>query len=305
MAWDRDSLWAKATVFFERAFDESKNDPLFGLWAAMGLELLARSAIANVSPTLLAEPDKDHKNLLHALGKGSDNTFKKSLGSAQIFQLCNTLFEYFNEDQRKICIAMINRRNEELHSGISSFSEYPSSQWFSSFCRACKVLCECQGKTLADLFGDDEADIADELLRQERSEVESFVRGEIAAHKRVFDSKSCDEQTAARKAAEKTARQLSWNGYHKEPCPACGSDASVAGVLYGEQRVSHEEGEVVVRQPVSPRDFQCSACGLKLKGYAQLEIVGLGGRHTRTSYYTPAEYFGLEDPREEREYDNE
>lgn len=305
MAWDRDSLWAKATVFFERAFNESKSDPLFGLWAALGLELLARSAIANVSPTLLAEPDKEHKQLLHALGRGSQKIPRKSLASSQIFQLCVTLFEHFTEEQLKICTAMTNRRNEELHSGTSAFSEYPSAQWFSGFCRACKVLCECQGKSLADIFGDDEAEIAYQLLRQERSEVESSVKSSIAAHKKVFEAKSPAEKSAARKAAEKVVRQLSWKGHHKVTCPACSSEASVSGVLYGEQRVSHDDGEVAVRQPVSPREFECSACGLKLKGYAQLEIVGLGGRHTRTSYYSPAEYFGLEDPKEEREYDNE
>lgn len=305
MAWDRDSLWAKATVFFERAFTESKSDPLFGLWAAMGLELLARSAISNFSPTLLAEPDRDHKNLLHALGRGSEKVSKKSLGSSQIFQLCNTLFEDFSDDQRNICTAMINRRNEELHSGTSAFSEYPSSQWYSGFCRACKVLCECQGKSLAELFGDDEAENAYELIQQERSEVESIVRRMISKHKSDFESKTPKEQSVARKAAEKMARQLSWNGHHKESCPACGSDASVAGILYGQEQVSHEDGEVIVRQPVSPREFSCTACGLKLKGYAQLEIVGLGGRYTRTSYYSPAEYFGLVDPKEEREYDNE
>ncbi|MEO9870942.1 hypothetical protein [Ekhidna sp.] len=38
---------------------------------ALGLELLARSAVAKVSPTLLAEPDKEHQNLLHALNLGS------------------------------------------------------------------------------------------------------------------------------------------------------------------------------------------------------------------------------------------
>ena len=86
MAWDRDSLWAKACVYMERAFNESKNDPLFGLWAALGLELLARSAVSHVSPTLLADPDRDHKQLLHALGRGSERVPKKSLGSAQVLQ---------------------------------------------------------------------------------------------------------------------------------------------------------------------------------------------------------------------------
>lgn len=308
MAWDRDSLWAKACVYMERAFKESKDDPLFGLWAALGLELLARSAVSHVSPTLLAHPQNEHQQLLHALGRGSERVPKKSLGSAQVLQLCSTLFEQFTNEHKKVSTAIINRRNEELHSGTSAFDEYPSSQWLSGFCRSCNALCECQGKDLAELFGDEEAENARELLAQERSEVEGSVKSSISAHKRVFDVKSPEDQASARAAADELAKRLSWEGHHRVACPACGSSASVCGVLYGQEQVSHDDGEVVVRQPVSPRDFECSACGLKLRGYAQLEVVGLGGRHTRTSRYTPEDYFGLVDSETfepELEYDNE
>lgn len=308
MAWDRDSLWAKACVYIERAFNESKDDPLFGLWAALGLELLARSALSHVSPTLLAEPDRDHKQLLHALGRGSERVPKKSLGSAQVLQLCSALFDQFTDEHQKVSTAIINRRNEELHTGTSAFDEYPSSQWLSGFYRSCKALCECQGKDLADLFGEDEAKNAEEMLAHERSGVEATVRSLIAAHKRVFEVKSPEEQELARTAADDLAKSLSWQGHHRVQCPACGSYASVSGVLYGQEQVSHDEGEVVVRQPVSPRDFGCSACGLKLTGYGQLEVAGMGGRHTRTSRYTPEEYFGLVNPdsfQPDLEYDNE
>jgi len=308
MAWNRDSLWAKACVFIERAFNESKDDPLFGLWAALGLELLARSAIAHVSPTLLADPDREQKQLLHALGKGSERVPKKSIGSAQILKLCSTLFNEFTDEHQKLCTAIINRRNEELHSGSSAFDEYPSSQWLSGFCRSCKALCECQGKSLTELFGDEEAENADELLKQEKSEVEGKVKSAIAAHKKVFNSKSEKDQNLARASAETLTQQLSWKGHHKVECPSCKSSASVSGVLYGLERVTHDDGEVVVRQPVSPRKFECSACDLRLNSYAELEVVSMGGRHTRTSHYSPEDYFGLVDPENfepDCEYDNE
>lgn len=292
----------------ERAFNQSKDDPLFGLWAALGLELLARSAVSHVSPTLLAEPDREQKQLLHALGRGSERVPKKSLGSAQVLQLCSTLFDQFTDEHQKVSTAIINRRNEELHSGTSAFDEYPSSQWLSGFCRSCKALCECQGKGLAELFGDEEANNAEELLAEERSEVEGTVRSSISAHKKVFDAKSPEDKAAARASADTLAKRLSWEGHHRVDCPACGSPASVSGVLYGQEQVSHDDGEVVVRQPVSPRAFECSACGLKLNGYTQLEVAGMGGRHTRTSRYTPEDYFGLDDPdnfEPDLEYDNE
>ena len=40
MTWERDSLLAKAVLFFEPAFAEAPEDPLFGLWCSLGLSSL-------------------------------------------------------------------------------------------------------------------------------------------------------------------------------------------------------------------------------------------------------------------------
>jgi hypothetical protein len=87
MSWERDPLWAKSRLFFERAFEQPPEDPLFGLWCSLGLELLARAALASVSPTLLAEPDKEHRFLLHALNRGGrkdDSTIHRNGPSVQL-----------------------------------------------------------------------------------------------------------------------------------------------------------------------------------------------------------------------------
>ena len=39
MSWEREPLLTKAKLFFERAFNESRDEPLFGLWCSLGLEL--------------------------------------------------------------------------------------------------------------------------------------------------------------------------------------------------------------------------------------------------------------------------
>jgi hypothetical protein len=308
MSWNRDSLWAKACIFMERAFQESKEDPLFGLWAALALELLARSAVSNVNPTLLAKPDSEHKYLLHALGRGSERIPRLSLGSAEVLNLCQTLVDKFTEDDKKLCNALINRRNEELHSGSSAFEEYPSAQWLSGFYRACKILCESQNKTLEDLIGTEEAKIALQTLIGKRTEIEAVVKSKIAAHKKVFESKPEEDRTSAILNAEKTASELSWKGAHKTKCPACGCSASFTGIAYGKEQVTHADGEIVVRQPVSPRTFSCSACSLTLASYAELDVCGLGGRYSKRSHYSPEDYYGMvvpEDDVPDVEYNNE
>src|ERR1039457_7023289 len=104
MSWERDPLWTKARLFFERALDVPRDNPAFGLWCSLGLEMLARAAVSSVSPALLAEPDREHKNLLHVLHKASEIPQPKSINAAFVFQLCRKIFPEFSTEDHKISL---------------------------------------------------------------------------------------------------------------------------------------------------------------------------------------------------------
>jgi len=317
MSWERDPLWAKARLFFERAFDEPRDEPTFGLWCSLGLELLARSALASISPTLLAEPDREHKYLLHALNRGLERIPRKSIAAVQVFNLCSTLFPGFTKDDYTAALALINRRNEELHSGAAAFEEYPSSQWLAGFYRACNLLSTAMGESLTSLFGEEEAKFAEVMLAENRKNVKSRVLSAIADHKKAFEAKQSPEKEAARTEAKELGLKLSTQQHHRVNCPACGCTATVQGRPFGKERVTHEKnGDIVVRQAVSPTEFSCSVCELKFTTYAELETAGLGDPYTRKTICSAEEYYGLIDPDNldtylesigyfEEEYDNE
>lgn len=316
MSWERDPLWAKARLFFERAFGEPRDDPAFGLWCSLGLELLACAALASISPTLLAEPDNEHKYLLHALNRGSERTPRKSIRAAQALNLCRTLFPGFSEDDLKVSLALINRRNEDLHSGAAAFEEYPPRQWLAGFYRACRSLSGAMGESLVTLFGEDEAKVATGMLLENQSDVRQHVMGSIAARRKVFQERPGEEQETAKRKAEELGLQLATQRHHRVTCPACQCVATMQGTPFGEEHVTHSDGKIVVRRPVSPTSFACSACGLKLQGYAELDAASLGGQYTRRTTFSPEEYYGLVDPENleeyleelrsgEEEYDNE
>jgi len=284
---------------------------LFGLWAAMGIELLARSAVASVSSTLLAEPDKEQKNLLYALNIRSDSAKVKTIGIKQVSAMCSELFDgKFTTDDKKILDALSDRRNEELHTGGLPFESYPPSQWLFPFYRACKSLSECQGKTLEDLLGATESANAESVLAENRHQIEKSVHDEISKHKKTFNALSELEKANVRSNAARIALINSFKKQHMCKCPACESNAGVTGVAIGEEKVSQEYGIIVVRQPISPTGFSCAACNLTLNGYAQLEVVGLAGRYTRSRRYSPEAYYGFDeeleqDPEPMSEYNNE
>ena len=67
MDWSSDSLYSKAKLYAQRANDEPVDSALFGLWMSLSLELLARAALAQIHPALLADP-KEPDNIQYAFG---------------------------------------------------------------------------------------------------------------------------------------------------------------------------------------------------------------------------------------------
>jgi hypothetical protein len=296
MSWERDPLLAKARLFFERAFEQPREDPLFGLWCSLALEMLARATVGSVSPTLLAEPDPNHKFLLQALNRGPEKGPRKSIGTVQVFALCRVLFPDFSEADMVAALALANRRNEELHSGNSAFAEYPPKYCLGGFYRICLLLTKSLGESLESVFGAEEARVAEKILAESQIEVKKRVLELIAAHRKVFLQKPESERLAAAENAKGEADKLAFKRHHRAVCPACQCAGTLQGEPFGPERASNEDGMIKVRQAVSPTSFSCSACGLRLEGYPQLEVAELGGQYTRATEYSPEDYFGLVNP---------
>lgn len=233
-----------------------------------------------------------------------------------MFNLCKTLFDGFSEADLKAAIAMINRRNDELHTGASAFEEYSPKYWLVGFYHVCQSLTTAMGESLETLFGEDEAKVAQEILNETQIEVKQRVHSTIAAHRKVFEDRPELERLEAAEKAKEDGMKLAHERHHRVTCPACVCVATVQGEPFGLEHVIHDEDVIKVQQPVSPRTFACSACGLKLQGYAELDVAQLGGHYTRTTEFSPEDYYGLIDPEniniedyldqlDIQEYDNE
>lgn len=296
MSWDNESLWSKSRLYFQRAFNEDRSSEVFGLWCAMGLEILSRSTISHFNPCLLAEPDREQKNLLAVLGFNANLSQAKSISMMQVIKLCKDLIPDFTDDESKIALALAGRRNEEVHSGTAAFVEYKPQQWIGGFYKCCKVLSHAQNKNLDDLFGTDEATAAELIISELDKQVRREVTSRIAAYKNVYDNKSPDEKETLRLTAEQQGETLSHSKHHKVNCPACSCIATVYGDEYGKEYVENKDEEIITRISVVPTSFQCPACGLKLNGYAQLAAAGVADNYTNRTHYTPQEYYELIDP---------
>lgn len=288
-----------------------RGEPEFGLWCAMAVELLARSTLSYISPTLLAETDPEHRHLLHALGRGSNSVAKRSIGTVQALNLCKTLVPNFSDDDYRACIAMVGRRNEELHTGAIAFAEYAASQWQAGVYKACEVLCQSMSKTLEDLLGKAEARAAKAIIKGADKDVAQRVNSLIAAHAKVFQAKPSTERSELKASAAKRVKLLVVRRHHKVICPSCKCDATILGSPFGASTVTVGPKMIVEKQPVLPKSFKCASCGLSLGTYSQLQAARLGAQYTRTTTYTPAQYYSEIKPDEfdweslsAAEYDN-
>lgn len=299
MNWSKDALLSKAKLYFTKAFEEEKDSPFFGIFCALGLELLARAALANISPTLLADNANAQGNILYALGKkDASGSFKpKSLIVSSVLLICKEVISGFNEDCFKIALSLVERRNEELHTGGGAFAEYNQDKWIAGFYLCCKVLSESMGESLISVFGKEEAKTAEVLITQDAEKVKKEVMDRISARKKVYEETVKDSGDSGAAMIAKGTFMIdirTHQGYHKVTCPCCGNSALIYGKEpdYGKEIIADDE--VIVRKDVIPSSFKCDVCNLKLSSYAELKAAGLPLHYTTTESYDPIEYFGID-----------
>jgi hypothetical protein len=306
MSWKSEDLWNKACLYFSRAFEVDREDPLFPLWSSLGLELLARAAVAKVHPVLLADPQQG-ENLLYACGFPS-TAAPKSVPAKTVFHRLTVVLPGFSETDFKFCTALMEMRNAELHSGELPFDKYPATKWFPQLCRICKVLTGFCEKTLADLIGNEEAKAAEEAISALETKLHAEVNRLIKDAKTAFDELSVETRLEnIKKAKDELVRHMDWKA-RKVKCPAC----EVQGILQGKilkMLNPRATGDgIEERAVIMPVKFSCLACGLDLPTHQHLFIAGMAEHYTETSLADPKDYYGIEfDPSEYygEEYGNE
>jgi hypothetical protein len=305
MEWTADALWSKAKMYMDRALSEQRDGPLFPFWCSLALEFLARSCLASIHPTLLAEPDREMQNVLYALGKATPKKGAKSINANVVYALCKQLVgTNFGSDEAAFCESMSNRRNEELHSGGLPFEAFNQGDWLSRYYAVAEVLLKFQGRDLVDLVGKQEVKVATQMIKKAKGELVEKVKKSIAAHTAVFEEKEDSEQKKLKTASHAAAQLATGAGGHRVKCPACGADSYVTGELISPQGARLEKGAIVERSAMLPTKFECLACKLKLTAHAELDVAGIGGQFTRSEYYDPMTYYG-QDVEHEDEYNND
>lgn len=301
-AWSKDALLAKSQRFFEEMLRHPRDGWQFAHWSTLALELLARGALANISPALLAD-QKDWNNVYYALGH-TPNVKKfvpTSIGVAAVFNRLREVLPAFTPDMEDFGVVHMNRRNEELHTGDTPFDGLSNSSWLPRFYEACTVLVVSMGGTFDLLVGADEAVVATKLVAAFQDASAKAVLKAVASHKKTWDARTEDERAGlAAQAAVWATRQRG----HRVKCPSCNCDALVYGVPIAAPLKAIEGDDITETQQYLPARLECVACGLKISSYAQIAACGLGDSYNSRSVYSAAEYYSQEDEYQGYDEDN-
>jgi len=290
MPWNYDNLWNKAKKYFERGFNEDRNTELFNLWSSLGLELLARATLAKIHPSLLADPQQGD-NILHACGYPSGKKEPRSVPISLVYQRCTVIIPEYTEADFKFCMSLMEKRNSELHSGELSFSDYPTSLWLPNFLKVCKILTEFQGKTLKDLFGEEDAKASENTIEAELKNRKSEVKKLIQEHKKQFEELELEDRLEKLKESKK---KFVFGLKERHKCPSCGASAVVEGevVRYLEPRA--EEDGIVEPIICMPTKFICYCCGLTLNNHNDVYAAGFGDQFIVDQWNDPKDYYQIE-----------
>jgi hypothetical protein len=290
--WSKDALHNKAIRYIELMLSVEKNDWQFGFWSSLALEMIAKAAMSNISPVLIAD-EKDWNSIYYALGKNpvAKKFSPKSVDVSQILNRLESLLPEFTNEMNSFCILHMNRRNSELHSGGLAFDELGISEWLPKYYDAVSVLLSSYNESLQSTFGDDEAETAKTLIESYKDETGKSVHQTINAHKTVWDNKPVTEKELLKKQAEiSSTRQRG----HRVNCPSCDCVALLHGSAIGKPSSKIEDNLIVEKQDMLPSSFECIACGLKISGYSKLNVCGLGNTFIETIHYEPTEYFNID-----------
>lgn len=290
--WSKDALFAKAQRYAEEMFSNEHGEWKFGFWSALTLEMLVRSALSNISPTLVAD-GKDWNNLLYAVGR-EPNVQKFTPKSADISDLlkrAENVFPEFTREMLNFGVSHMNRRNVELHSGSLPFDGLGTSVWLPMFYTVVQSLLNQIGESIESLFGASEADEINAHIQALKDEAAKSVKGTINAHKTIWNEKDDTDKEKLRKQAETLSTR---HHGHRVSCPSCGSVALILGSVSGAPMTMVDEDGIIEKQTMRPASFECVACGLKISGYSKLVACGLGDAFTSTVHYDATEYFDID-----------
>lgn len=288
-----DALIGKSRYYIAKGLARKEAEDLdeYQLWASLALELLGKSALAKVHPSLIADPT--HTESLFAASCINVSTDIKTIPAKTLYERLRTVIPSFDDAIKKFCASISLRRNAELHSGETPFRSMRLDAWESHYWYAAQLILDHMGLSLDDWLGVTGAKTPKDIIKHAKEAKRQTVELKVKKAKEEFKSlKKAARERLLQDAEERQSFHypqlftLLEDRKWESRCPACGGKAFLAGIKIGEQVVDTYGDEDGVWEQVetyySAEQFHCPVCGLFLDGNDEVEYANLETEHSET-----------------------
>ena len=291
-ALEPQAILAKSKLYISRALAAKARQDMgeYQLWASLALEFLGKSALAQIHPCLVADP-QSFVSLFAAAGVniGSD---VKTIPAKTVFERLTHVSKRFDNRTQDFCDNMSLKRNAELHSGEAAFEAAIPASWEGRFWHTADIILEITEQRIEHWLGADHAEAPKELLAEYTYALSEAAKVRVDTARDAFRRLPMKERDARKGRADQLAIwevrrgfRLLEDGIWPVICPACGSRSFVAGVKYAEEVSDQDDGyseEETVDIMLSASEFHCPSCDLQLDSRDEIEAVGLVTDWTET-----------------------
>lgn len=293
MDWASEKLYGKARLYAQRAHSEDFASPLFGFWMSLSLELLARAALANIHPVLLADPTGEDN--IHYVFGITPKKPPKSVAAKAVFARCAVHVAGFTDQMSVHCLIMADRRNAELHSGLAAFEGQDNSTWLPATYEVMDVLLKHLKSDFRDFLGKAHETAASRMLEDRNENRKKEILNRISSCRKHAEGLGAEALADKRLKAEQRINPALSGARKSCECPACRSTAIKTGEIVGRSPVRIDEDKATITRDVRilPNQFRCLVCDLRLHGYPEMKEAGLGAVYNLTEEEDPIEFFGI------------
>jgi hypothetical protein len=292
IAISEEALLGKSRAYIAKALRRKGEQDLeeYQLWASLALELLGKAALAHRHPCLVVDPM--HSPSIFVAAGVSATTDVKTIAAKTLFERLRQIIPPFDEDVRKYCLAISERRNAELHSGDVPFKAMKVEAWEARYWYACNIILASMERDLDDWIGEGEAKEKQQLLAFAAERLKAGVMVKVESAKVAFLSnpQKAREQMIVEAEARhsgqygdlfKWANDNNWEA----KCVACQAKGFLAGDSVNEEILdqTYDDGPwETVEITYSADEFACPVCSLHLTGQAEVEAAGYALEYEET-----------------------
>ena len=292
-ALSTDAIFGKSKLYISKALLRKEKGDLdeYQLWASLALELLGKSALCKIHPSLIVDPT--HAHSLFAASGNNISTDIKTIGAHTLFDRLRYVLTAFDEKAKKFCIAIALRRNAELHSGETPFRAMRVDAWEAQFWHASDVILKYMNSSFDEWLGAPQAEGPRALLAHLTLAKQQAITINVGRLREAFLARPKAERDAA------LALATSQHAYNYRDlftfiddtswpvdCPSCGGKAYLGGLQVQEEVIDtyHDEHGAweSVEKTYTAEQFKCPTCTLFLDGEVEISTVGLDLSYSET-----------------------